>query len=151
MKKLFGGRKMNEKEIISEMIDMFFLKDWRKRMKYMFIQSKRKREDIWFRYNHGKFIDESNIKHRVNAYGKDYIYNILMSEGGNKTCFLICCGESGIYNTWEGLVRLMPNGLGGMLYLGNGVGYFQGEQSIGSPERYVLVNHKKKGDPKLFE
>lgn len=142
---------MTEEKVINEMIDMFFLKSWRKRMKYMFLQSKAKREDGWFRYNHGEFLDESCMKHQVNKLDRREIYKMLIEEGGNQKCFLISCSKSGIYDTWEGVDSVMDNGIGGMLYLGNGVGYFQGEQYIGSPERYILVNDKKKGNPKLFE
>lgn len=57
---------------------------------------------------------------------------------------MISCSESGLYSTMDALKSAINNGLGAMLYLGNGVGYFQGEQSVGSPEQYILVNNKKK-------
>lgn len=79
------------------------------------------------------------------------IYTILRKEGGNKKCFLLTYSESGIYNTKDALECAMWSGLGAIMYLGNGVGYFQGEQYIGSPERYILVNNKKRGNPELFE
>ena len=140
---------MTESDVINEMIDMLFLKRWRKRIKYDFLSESR-RNETYFRYHNGEYIDETNIKYRVNSYSKNDIYNILIAEGGNKMCFVILCGKSGVYSTQEGLELMMADGLGGMLYLGNGVGYFQGEQYIGSPERYILVNTKKKGNPKLF-
>ena len=35
--------------------------------------------------------------------------------------------------------------LGGIIYFGNGVGYFQGEQYIGPPDRYILVKKQRNG------
>lgn len=141
---------MKEHEIIEEMIDLFFVKKRRERMKYVF-SSKEKRREAYFRYNSGDYIDKSFIKYQVNKLSMQDIYKMLIEEGGNKKCFMISCSESGLYNTEDALKRAMNNGLGAMLYLGNGVGYFQGEQYIGSPERYILVNDKKKSNPVLFE
>lgn len=141
---------MQEQDIIKEMIEVLFIKKRRKRMEYLFL-SKEKRNAAYFRYNGGDYIDKSIIKYRVNKLSMQDIYSTLIKEGGNKKCFMISCSESGLYSTMDALKSAINNGLGAMLYLGNGVGYFQGEQSVGSPEQYILVNNKKKSNPLLFE
>lgn len=140
---------MNQKEIAEEMIDMLFLKKWRKRLKYDLIEEKRRNEK-YFRYHNGEYIDKSIIKYKVNTMDFDDIYAILIKEGAKDQCFWMADGDSGILSTKEGFNRSLSGGMGAMLYLGNGIGFFQGEQYIGSPERYILVNNKKQGNPSLF-
>lgn len=138
-----------EELVIEEMIDMLFFKKWRKRVKYDFAE--KRRNDFYFRYHNGEYLDHSIIKYNVNKMFIDDIFTLIIKEGGGKKSFFIVCGESGIMNTKDALVSIFNDGMGGLLYAGNGVGYFQGEQYIGPPERYILVNTKKKGNPCLFE
>lgn len=141
---------MNEELMIEEMIEMFFEKKWRKRLKFKLIP-KEKRVENYYDYHNGEYLDESCIKYCVNKSSIEDICNILLKEGGNKKCFFFSCSESGIYDMRKGIENAMDNGMGAIIYLGNGIGYFQGEQYIGSPERYILVNKKKGGNPQLFE
>lgn len=134
---------MNEAAVIEEMVDMLFAKKWRKRVKYDFVLEKRRKE-AFLRYNNGEYLEKTVIKYNVAKMKTEDIYSLIQKEGGKEKCFLIVYLKSGIYDSLEGIKEVMKQGLGGILYFGNGVGYFQGEQFIGSPDRYILVNKKEK-------
>ena len=55
------------------------------------------------------------------------------------------CLKNGIYDSLKGINEVMKDGMGGIIYFGNGVGYFQGEQYIGPPDRYILVKKQRNG------
>ncbi len=135
---------------IDEMIDMFLEKKRRKRAKYDFGSEKRRKE-AFVRYNSGKYLDESRIYQHVNQWGSDEVLNLIVKLGGESKCFWIVTGDNGICDAREGIERIFYDGMGGMAYFGNGIGFFEGEQCIGSPERYILVNKTKKGIANIFD
>ncbi len=131
-----------DEDIIEEMVDTLFAKKWRKRAKYDF-GSRKRRETAFFRYNSGEYLDSAAIKYNVTKLSEEEIYSLIQKEGGEQKCFAIMCLKNGIYDSLEGINEVMKGGMGGIIYFGNGVGYFQGEQYIGPPDRYVLVKKQR--------
>ena len=142
---------MNEDRIVNEMIDMLFLKKWRKRLRYDFIDKKKEREDRYFRYHNGEYIDELLVVEKVDQMPEEYTVKRLLELGAEKRCFLLANGVSGVFTLEVGIEEAYICGLGAVIYCGNGVGYFQGEQCYGSPERWILVNKNKRGQEDLFD
>ena len=88
-------------------------------------------------------LDSAAIKYNVTKLSEEEIYSLIRREGGEQKCFVIMCLKNGIYDSLEGINEVMKDGMGGIIYFGNGVGYFQREQYIGPPDRYVLVKKQR--------
>lgn len=71
--------------------------------------------------------------------------NMILVQAGEEKCLVIVCLKNGIYDSLKGINEVMKDGMGGIIYFGNGVGYFQGEQYIGPPDRYILVKKQRNG------
>lgn len=102
------------------------------------LKNRKKRQRVIFNNFYGTdiFADEClhPTKYRSEADLEEYLFNLSKSD---KVYYM---GESyigylslkqAVHRAWEGEI--------GIIYCGNGIGYYQGEQEIGKPPRYMLL------------
>lgn len=139
-----SGRCMNGRRYYSRNGRYIVCEKVEKTGKIWFCFKETERDSV-FRYNSGEYLDNAAIKYNVTKLSEEEIYSLVQKEGGEQKCFVIMCFKNGIYDSLKGINEVMKEGLGGIIYFGNGVGYFQGEQYIGPPDRYILVKKQRNG------
>ncbi len=136
------GLKMENAKFEEEIIKKFIVKDKQDRLLWEFSNLKKRDSVIWH------FSGPKYFKHQclhVTAYmSRDVMQKYLLQHTDSKVVYFI--GESHIgFLSVEQAVTKAQTGEICILYCGNGIGYYQGEQENGSPPRFLL-RHGGQGD-----
>ncbi|MGL6200856.1 MAG: hypothetical protein ACRC3H_18190 [Lachnospiraceae bacterium] len=134
---------MIDANIEKEIVELFFNKKIKKRVEYE-LSSKRKRIDAFFRLNESEVLNQKTIHPIYKVDQEDVIQKLIeLGASENKAYFMGYTEEDGYVTLAEAVDMAFYFGMPAIVYCGNGIGYIQGEQSYGPPERYLLIaiNH----------
>lgn len=124
-----------EKEIVKKYVK----KNRQERIWWEFCNSKKRKDVIW-RF-HSPDIFKENCLQSIEYMDKNDMKKRLSKLGAGKEVYYI--GESIIGSlTLNQAVEYASMGEICIIYCGKGIGYYQGEQEIGKPPRYLLIQEE---------
>ena len=100
----------------------------------------RKRNSVFWNFA-GSDIFNQNCLHPVNYMNKDEMEKYLFELSGNENVYFLGEDYIGELLLKEATERA-EHGEICIIYCGNGIGYYQGEQEIGRPPRFLLINNQ---------
>lgn len=128
--------KMNINNIELEIIKKFINKNRQERFIYEFGSSKKRKKVIWKLISSNVF--NQRCLHLIEYMSCDEMEEYLFQLSGAKDVYFI--GEDYIGDLpLKQAARRAHTGEICIIYCGNGIGYYQGEQEIGKPPRYLLL------------
>lgn len=130
---------MNKKSIEKEIIEKYVKKDKQDRILWELNNAKKREKVIW--KFAGPDILKSACLQKVKYKSIEEMEKLLLELGGAKDIYFV--GESyiGELKLLQAL-KLANMGEICIIYCGNGIGYYQGEQEQGSPPRFLLFQMK---------
>lgn len=124
-------------DIEYEIVKKYVKKNKQKRIIWEFSNSKKRRDVIW-KFFAGPDIFKENCLHPIKYMSDSEMEQYLYQLSGSKNVYYIGEGYIG-----ELLLKQAVKGANRgeicIIYCGDGIGYYQGEQEIGKPPRYLLM------------
>lgn len=131
--------------IEQEIIKNYVRKNKQERIIWELNNVKKRGDVVWRRFNGpNNFIKE--CLHPINYMSNICLEEYLLKLTGVSTVYYM--GEDYIGEDYIGTLSLKEatnrahDGLICIIYCGNGIGYYQGEQGIGKPPRFMLIKGK---------
>lgn len=126
---------MNSLDIEREIVEKYVKKHKQERILWELTNAKKRDAVIW--KFAGTNIFKDNCLQKTEYMSSSMLFKYLYEMGASKRIYYI--GESFIGEmNLEEAVKKANNGEICIIYCGNGIGYYQGEQEYGSPPRYIL-------------
>ena len=123
------------KETEVEIIKKFIVKNKQERIIWK-LQNAKKRKKVFWHFDHPD-IFKKEILYPSTYKDAEHLEKVLYEMSGTRECYVI--GECSIgtmqlrqacEEAWQGGICI--------IYCGNGIGYYQGEQEYGAPPRFLL-------------
>ena len=126
--------------IEQEIVKKFVRKNRQERIIWE-LSNVKKREDVVWRNFSGPNIFFEECLHPTEYMSDTYLEDYLFKLTGVSTVYYM--GEDYIGNLSLKEATNRAYGLTCIIYCGKGIGYYQGEQYIGKPPRFMLIDEKR--------
>lgn len=127
---------MKSLDIEKEIVEKYVKKHKQERILWELSKNKKRKDVIW--KFAGTDIFKDNCLQKVEYMSKSLMVKYLHEIGAPQKIYYIgesCIGEMNL----EEAAEKASTGEICIIYCGNGIGYYQGEQEYGSPPRYILM------------
>lgn len=138
-----GVDEMNA-EIEKEIIRNFVVKSKQERILWE-LQSRKYRDSVAFGRFCGAEIFKAQCLYPVESWRSDILENYLLQLGGTQNAYVLSTNGICECSLKEALANL--RGTIGIVYCGNGVGYYQGEPNPFKMPQYILLKEGMKFQP----
>lgn len=129
-----GMTAMN-KETESEIIKKFIVKNKQERIIWE-LQNVKKRKKVFWHFDHPD-IFKKEILYPSTYKDAENLEKLLYEMSGTRECYVIGECYIGTMQLRQACEEAWQGGIC-IIYCGNGIGYYQGEQEYGAPPRFLL-------------
>lgn len=134
------GRIPMDKEYEYQIVKTFFNKMYHERILFELASKKKRKDAIGRLSHHYENVLDNQLMHKINSSDYEEIYQLLNYQE-IKICYIISFNEEvdGKYLPMDlGLKSIFQYGMPSLLIGNLSLAYFEGEQYIGPPPRYLL-------------
>ena len=122
--------------IETEIIKLFVQKQYQKRLLYE-INSKKKYDTVWHHFHTEKKFKKECLE-KVDYMKKEDLEKYLFRLSGKKNVYFMGMAEKRKKMLLEDAVNEIVEMEIGIIYCGDGIGYYQGEEELADTPRYIL-------------